>query len=199
MQSKTGEKSEALPHESRWRYWKYLLLASALTIAGCGDNPVPVDASLSITPGTYTSRIVERQNETGQCLFNANHHVDIPILLQLTTADGSPIGDAELNVYIDFAENTYSGLSTLELYDDLNSNGVVDARLEYISGFNDDIARVRTDEWSGSRMLLLRINLSCSFRGEIFAYTGGVSGRADIEVVADDIIQPEVTTDDGEA
>ena len=199
MQSKTGEISDALPHESRWRYWKYLLLASTLTIAGCGDNPVPVDASLTITPGTYTSRIVERQNETGQCLFNANHHVDIPILLQLTTADGSPIGDAELNVYIDFAENTYSGLSTLELYDDLNSNGVVDARLEYISGFNDDIARVRTDEWSGSRMLLLRINLSCSFRGEIFAYTGGVSGRADIEVVADDIIQPEVTTDDGEA
>ncbi len=198
MQSKSGEMSEAQPHEYRWRYCKYLLLASILTIAGCGDNPVPVDASLTITPGTYTSRIVERQNETGQCLFNANHHVDIPILLQLTTADGSPIGDAELNVYIDFAENTYSGLSTLELYDDLNSNGVVDARLEYISGFNDDIARVRTDEWSGSRMLLLRINLSCSFRGEIFAYTGGVSGRTDIEVVADDIIQPEVTTDDGE-
>ena len=198
MQSKTGEMSEPLPQQSCWRYLKYLVLASTLSIAGCGDNPVPVDASLTITPGTYTSRIVERQNETGQCLFNANHHVDIPILLQLTTADGSPIGDAELNVYIDFAENTYSGLSTLELYDDLNSNGVVDARLEYISGFNDDIARVRTDEWSGSRMLLLRINLSCSFRGEIFAYTGGVSGRADIEVVADDIIQPEVTTDDGE-
>lgn len=199
MQSRTGEISEPLRHQPRWRYWQYLVLASTLTIAGCGDNPVPVDASLTITPGTYTSRIVERQNETGQCLFNANHHVDIPILLQLSTADGSPIGDAELNVYVDFAENTYSGLSTLELYDDLNGNGVVDARLEYISGFDDDIARVRTDEWSGSRMLLLRINLSCSFRGEIFAYTGGVNGRADIEVVADEIIPPEDISDDREA
>ena len=195
MQSKSAKKSEPLRGKSCWRDIKYVMLASTLIIGGCGNGIVPVDASLTITPGTHTTRITERQNESGQCLFDANHHVDIPILLQLTTVDGSPIGDAELNVYVDFAENTYSGLTTLELYDDLNSNGVVDAQLEYISGFNDDIARVRTDEWSGSRMLLLRINLSCSFRGEVFAYTGGISGRAEFEVVADEVVQPDVTTD----
>ncbi len=198
MQRKSGEMSEPLCGKSCWRHAKYVMLTSTLIIGGCGNGNVPVDASLTITPGSHTTRITERQNESGQCLFDANHHVDIPILMQLTTVDGSPIGDAELNVYVDFAENTYSGLTTLELYDDLNSNGVVDAQLEYISGFNDDIARVRTDEWSGSRMLLLRINLSCSFRGEVFAYTGGTSGRAEIEVVADEVVQPEVTTDEQE-
>ncbi len=199
MQNKSGEMPTPLRGQSRWHHVKYLLLTSSLIIGGCGNDIVPVDATLTITPGTHTTRITEQQNEVGQCLFDANHHVDIPILMQLTTVDGSPIGDAKLNVYVDFADNTYSGLTTLELYDDLNSNGVVDAPQEYISGFNDDIARVKTGEWSGSRMLLLRINLSCSFRGEVFAYTGGVSGRAEIEVVADEIVQPEVTAGDEEA
>lgn len=199
MRSKSGQTSEPSRRTSGWRTFTPVLLISTLIIAGCENDNVPVDATLTITPGTHSTRITERQNESGQCLFDENHHVDIPILLQLTTADGSPIGDAELNVYVDFAGNTYSGLTTLELYDDLNSNGVVDAQLEYISGFSSDIARVKTDQWSGSRMLLLRINLSCSFRGEVFAYTGGVSGRADIEVVADDIVEPDVKNDDEEA
>lgn len=198
MQSKSGEMSEPSGGKSCWRYVKYVMLAGTLIMGGCGNGIVPVDATLTITPGTHTTRITERQNESGRCLFDANHHVDIPILLQLTTVDGSPIGDAELNVYVDFAENTYSGLTTLELYDDLNSNGVVDAPLEYISGFNNDIARVKTGQWSGSRMLLLRINLSCSFRGEVFAYTGGTSGRAEIEVLADEVVQPEVMLTDDE-
>ena len=198
MQNKSGEMSEPLSGKPCWRHAKYLMLASKLIMGGCGDGVVPVDASLTITPGTHTTRITERQNESGQCLFDENHHVDIPILMQLTTVDGSPIGDAELKVYVDFAENTYSGLTTLKLYDDLNSNGVVDAPQEYISGFNDDIARVKTDEWSGSRMLLLRINLSCSFRGEVFAYTDGISGSAQIEVVADEVVQAEVAPDDEE-
>ena len=198
MQSRSNQISVSLPRISCWRWFRYLLLASTLIMVACDNDIVPTNASLSITPQTHTTHITERQNESGLCLFDANHHVDIPILLQLTTADGSPIGDAELNVYVDFAENTYSGLTTMELYDDLNSNGVVDAQQEYISGFDDDIARVRTDEWSGSRMLLLRINLSCSFSGEVFAYTGGISGRAEIEVVADETVRPEVISDDEE-
>lgn len=196
MQIKTNELSLSLRRTCSWHRLKYLALTSTLILSGCSNDIVPVNASLRITPETHTTHITERQNETGQCLFDARHFVDIPILLQLTTVDGSPIGDTELKVYVDFAENTYSGLTTLELYDDLNSNGVVDQPLEYISGLNDDIARVKTGDWSGSRMLLLRINLSCAFRGEIFAYTDGISGRADIEVVADDIIKPETATED---
>jgi hypothetical protein len=182
----------AAMHRPRWSMTAMLLAVVATST--CSNDIVPVNASLSLTPDTHTTNITERQNANGRCLFDAGQYVDIPILMQLTSADGSPIGDASISVYADFAANTYSGISPLALYDDLNSNGVIDPDTELVSGVDDDIARVKTDRWTGSYALLLRINLSCSFRGEIFAFTGGVSSRAAIEVVADNIIQPEVNT-----
>lgn len=173
----------AIVEISKRRFFLLLTVFSVL-ITACTSDVVPINSTLSITPDTHSTTIVERQNENGRCLFVPDNHVDIPILLQLSTADGSPIGDATLSVYADFAANTYSENTVLSLYDDYNGNGVVDTETELVSGHTDDIARVKTDTWTGSRYLLLRINLSCSFRGEIFAFTGGVSGRASIEVVA---------------
>ncbi|ASJ74650.1 hypothetical protein [Granulosicoccus antarcticus] len=202
MQTEPREKSENTASKRGWRASGFrglsttLLLSGTLLLSSCSNDTVPVDANLTLTPETHSTQITERRNAEGQCLFDSEYHLDIPILLQLSTSNGSPIGDAELSIYVDFAENTYTGLSTLELYDDLNSNGVVDEESEYISGFDADIARVKTDQWTGSRMLLMRVNLSCSFQGEVFAFTGGVSARSSIEVVADDIIQPEVTIDE---
>ncbi len=144
-----------------------------------------------MTPETHSTIIQEWQDEQGNCLFHPDNHVDIPLIMQLTTAEGSPIGEAELAVYADFAANTFTGLPVLALYDDLNGNGVVDAESELISGAEDDIARVRTGQWTGARMLLLRINLSCAFKGEIVALTGGSSARAGIEVIAGDINRPD--------
>ena len=165
------------------------ILASALI--GCANDAVPTSAVLSVTPDTYEYSITERQNDAGQCLYDTSRYVDIPILMQLNTVDGSPIGDVELNVYADFAANTYSGIAVLGLYDDLNSNGVIDPDTEFVSAVNDDIVRVRTGKWTGSRSLLLRINLSCAFRGSVFIFTGGISARAAIQVVADSVIKPE--------
>ena len=162
-------------------------LVALWVLTGCSNDLVPVGASLTMTPETHSTVISEWQDEEGNCLFNQDNHVDIPVIMQLVTADGSPIGEAELNVYADFAANTFTGLPVLALYDDLNGNGVVDAESELISGPDDDIARVKTDQWTGSRMLLLRINLSCAFKGEIVAFTGGSSTRSGIEVVAGDI------------
>lgn len=165
--------------------------ALAIGLIGCTNDVVPTSAVLTVTPATHEISITERQNEAGQCLFDASRYVDIPILMQLNTADGSPIGDITLNVYADFAANTYSGIAAFSLYDDLNSNGVVDPDTEFVSAVNDDIAQVKTGKWTGSRSLLLRINLSCSFLGSVFIYTGGTSARAAIEVIADSVIKPE--------
>ena len=162
-------------------------LITLLVLTGCSNDLVPIGASLTMTPETHSTVISEWQDEEGHCLFNPDNHVDIPLIMQLATADGSPIGKAELNIYADFAANTFTGLPVLALYDDLNGNGVVDAESELISGPDDDIARVKTDQWTGSRMLLLRINLSCAFKGEIVAFTSGSSTRSGIEVVAGDI------------
>lgn len=166
--------------------WRLLIVVTVFTalLSACTSDVIPINSTLILTPETHTTIIVERQNEEGRCLYFPDNYVDIPILMQLTTGDGSPIGDAILSVYADFAANTYSENAVLGLYDDYNGNGVVDTETELVSGHTDDIARVKTDTWTGSRYLLLRVNLSCAFRGEIFAFTGGVSGRAAIEVVA---------------
>lgn len=176
----------------RARGWRRLLPVSGLlavwVLGGCSNDVVPVGSTLTLSPETHSTTIREWQTERGGCLFNPDNHVDIPVIMQLLGPGGSPIGDTTLDVYLDFTANTYPGPSVINLYDDLNGNGVVDAESELISGADDDIARVKTDQWTGSRMLLLRINLSCSFKGEMVAFTGGATARAGIEVVAGEII-----------
>ncbi len=183
--------SSRTPHGPRQPYGLHRLrllisgLLFVLVISGCANDAVPTNATLRITPESHATTVTEQRDSNERCLFQVSNYVDIPVLLQLTTADGSPIGDVDIDVYADFAANTYSGYPVLSLYDDLNGNGVVDAPAELVSGPDDDIARVKTGTWTGARALLLRVNLSCAFRGEVFAFTGGVSGRASIEVIAD--------------
>ncbi len=155
--------------------------------ASCSNDVVPVNARLVISPDSHTTTIIEQHDVDDRCLFDAANYVDLPIVLQLTTDNGSPIGDTSMSVYVDFAANTYSGIAVLSLYDDLNGNGVVVEDVELISAKDDSIARVKTDKWTGARSLLLRVNLSCSFKGEVFAFTGGVSARAAVEVFAQQV------------
>ena len=173
-----------LLHKLSGRMACVLVAVVLLLTQGCSNDLVPVNATLRINPDSHSTTVTERRDSNDQCLFYTDNYVDIPVLMQLNTADGSPIGDAMISVYADFAANTFPGFPVLSLYDDLNGNGVVDSPLELISGTDDSIARVNTDTWSGSRSLLLRINLSCAFRGELFAFSGGVSSRASVEVVA---------------
>jgi len=173
-----------LLHKLSGRTACVLMAVVLLLTQGCSNDLVPVNATLRINPDSHSITVTELRDSNDQCLFYTDNYVDIPVLLQLDTADGSPIGDAQISVYADFAANTFPGFPVLSLYDDLNGNGVVDSPIELISGADDAIAQVSTDTWSGSRTLLLRINLSCAFRGELFAFSGGVSGRASVEVVA---------------
>lgn len=166
----------------------------SLCVVSCSNDDVPVNARLLITPEAHTTTIIEQHDVGERCLYDASNYVDLPIVLQLTTDNGSPIGDRPISVYVDFAANTFSGIAVLSLFDDLNGNGVVDEDVELISAKNDSIARVKTDRWTGARSLLLRVNLSCSFKGEIFAFTGGVTGRAAVDVVAQDVNRPEDET-----
>lgn len=155
-----------------------------LVISGCSNDTLPIGAMLTVTPEQHNTEIVEQKDAAGRCVYYPGNTMDIPVILQLNTVNGSPIGGATLKVYLGFGANTYHGLPVLALYDDLNGNGVVDEESELVSGLEDDIAQVMTGKWTGARSLLLRINLSCSFRGELFAYTAGVSVRAEIEVTA---------------
>lgn len=152
-------------------------------LVSCAENTVPSNAVLNMSPQSHSVQITEWVDDAQRCVYASENYMDIPLVLQLTTVDGSPIGESQIHVYADFSENTYPGLAVLSLYDDLNSNGVVDSESELVSGFDDNIAVVRSGKYNGAKTLLLRVNLSCSFRGEIRAIAGGVSGSAVIEVM----------------
>jgi len=161
-------------------------LAGMALLGACQPEQLPIGAQLSMSPPERSITVQDRTNENGSCPFDPDYHTDQPIVLALTDGQGSPIGDAEVSVYVDWAENTFVGLPALALYDDHdgNSNGVVDDD-ELVSGSGDSIARVSTGRYGGDRALLLRINLSCPFRGEVFAFVDGVTASASIEVVAE--------------
>jgi len=95
------------------------------------------------------------------------------------------LGDSVVTVYLDFAGNTFSGdRESLQLFFDTNGNGVVDTPDELMSGVGDDAFSVRTDEYTASTLLLLRVNLSCGYRGSLYAFSGPAAGTININVVA---------------
>ena len=165
-------------------------VAAAALLAACSSDQVPIDAVMSISPEERSIRIVEFRDADGSCRTDGSRFVDVPMLLRLATRDGSPIEDAEAEVYVDFAANTYSGYPVLALYEDRNGNGIVDADSELASGAGDSIARVRTGE-DGTYRMLLRADIACPYRGEVFAYAGAVSAQASFEVTAEETIAPE--------
>ncbi|MEE9334678.1 MAG: hypothetical protein V3U65_11380 [Granulosicoccaceae bacterium] len=153
-----------------------LSLLASITLLGCDSSgQLPSDAEVRISPEGQSIDITQITNSNGGCVFNPNNYVDTPLLLSVHDGDGSPIGEAEISVNIDYSGNTFSGPPVLALYEDLNSNGVVDADTELVSGREDNGYVGETRQYSGDKHMFLRINLSCSYIGNIhvrsqFAY-----------------------------
>jgi len=169
----------------------------AMALSSCSTDQLPVGTHLLVSPTERTIRIIESRSTENRCLLNPDLHVDLPLVITLLDANESPIGDHEISVYLDFSENTFTGYSMLALYQDFNSNGVVDEDEELVSAGDDDIAVVRTHSLYGSQTLLLRVNISCSFTGSIVAIAGGILGTASISIVDEEtsvVPEPETET-----
>jgi len=160
------------------------VLFGLLVLSGCHSSQLPNDVELTISPTSRSVEIVQQVNAQNQCLFNPNNYQDVPLLFSLADGQGSPIGNADVGVYVDFSENTFSGLPVLALYEDRNSNGVIDGEAELVSGINDPAFTMKTAQYSGEHLMLLRINLSCPYRGEVFAYAKSTSAMMSVEVNA---------------
>jgi len=170
---------------------RIVTFAGLASLVACSSGQLPSGATLAIEPSARSFEIVERLDEEGRCRFVDGQHTDLPLLFALRDAQGSPIGDADVSVYADFAANTFAGFPALALYEDRNGNGVVDAETELVSGRADAAVRIDTDRFGGNGTLLLRVNLSCPYKGEVFAFAGGVSAAADIEVTVIETIESE--------
>jgi len=183
---------DALRENSTWvavgsglRKFTMIVLLAVLCACSSSTEQLPNGAVLSISPPERTLDVFDRSDEQGRCQIDPTYYIDWPIVLQLSNAEGSPIGEQNIRVYLDYGANTFGGYPVMELYDDRrgNGNGLVD-EFELVSGADDEIAIVMTDKFGGDRELLVRMNLSCPYRGEIFAFVQGVTASTTINIVA---------------
>lgn len=161
-----------------------LSVIAVLAVMACSSEQLPLDAELTISPNQRSFEIDANAGAGGACVINPDVFLDIPFVVSLRNGEGAPLGDMPLQAYLSLAENTFSGYPVLALYEDRNGNGVVDADSELVSGADDYLARFRTDRLSGSHALLVRANVSCPYRGELFVFGNGVTAEAGIEVRA---------------
>ncbi len=161
----------------------FLLVQSSISGCSSGDNPLPPGSSVSIQPTEKTWMVKEAKDENGVCIWSEDFYNDHPILISVTDPQGSPIGEADLTVSLDLAGNTFSpGFPRMKLYEDKNSNGVPDDPEELVSDENDPIYTGKTKKYTGEKHLILRMNLSCNYRGDIFAISDGFMGVANFSV-----------------
>ena len=95
---------------------------------------------------------------------------------------GNYIPDAPLTVSVDLSGNTFSGVPALALYDDKNGNGVADDPSELVTDSTDELYDTNTDSVTGHKYLILRVNLSCAYRGVLYAFSDGYMGSTAITV-----------------
>lgn len=167
------------------------LVLGLAVLGACSSDQLPDGATLAISPADWTWEIGERLDDDGRCRIDPERHVDLPMLLTLRDAQGSPIGDAEISVYATLAGNTYAGFPVLALYDDRDGNGVVSGDEELLSVAGDPVAVVHTDRYGGDRALLLRMNLSCRYRGSVIAFSDAASVIGSFEVAAVETVVPD--------
>ena len=157
----------------------------AIFISACSSDPqLAPDSTIRITPGSQNFEITELLDDQGNCIFIPGFFQDLPISLAVINSSNQVVGNANVTVFTDFSGNTFSGPEFLQLFSDSNGNGVVDSPDELVSGVDDDAFSIRTDRFSGTANLLLRVNLSCEFRGNVYAFSGVAAGISEIGVTA---------------
>lgn len=149
------------------------VLLPGMFLSSCNsDSYVVPGASISITPSSSSYDIQEVVDEDGFCVYYADYFQDVPLSISLTDEFNRALTDAPMTVYVDFSGNTFSGEEVLQLFHDKNGNGVVDTLDERVSGASDEAFRTRTSSRSGTIELMLRMNLSCAYRGSLYAFSG---------------------------
>ena len=159
----------------------FLMVISGVT--GCSDDtPLPPGSSVTVQPDKKEWLIEENLDERGNCIWREDYYNDQPVLITVTDSQGSPIGEADLTVSLDLAGNTFSSHSRMKLYEDKDGNGVPDDPAELVSDEDDPMYRGKTEKYSGEKHLVLRMNLSCNYRGQIYAISDGFMGGGEFAV-----------------
>ncbi len=160
-------------------------LLAVWVLSGCVQSgQLDINGQLKISPDVKSITIVETKDSSNRCIYDAGYYLDMPVVISMVDSLGYAQGDTPVSVYVDYSENTFSGPPTLSLYADSNGNGVIDDPDELVSGFDHDIFQGTTSRYNAELYLLLRINLSCAFTGQVTAISGPMTGALSIDLTA---------------
>lgn len=172
-------------------YVKIVFLVVCVQLSACDSDQLPIGTQINLSPNQHRVELINAHaGDTPTCVTGDNAvFQDIPLLISVTGNSGVPIGGAKVLIYADYAGNTFSGPSALQLFADKNGNGVVDADSELVSGINSDAYETKTHQYHGSAMVFVRMNVTCPYRGSIKAIAGSNVNQAQFEVfLGDDVI-----------
>ena len=155
---------------------RILAIGVLLLLGACSNtDQLPVDTQVSIYPQEKAFVIsAPPEGEIDFCFMTDGIYQDVPLLISVSNGEGTPLGGVEVGVYSDFGGNTFNGANVLELYQDLNGNGVVDGPSELVNGSGSGVYKAKTHEYNGTTQLFLRMNLTCPYEGEVYAFVGPV-------------------------
>lgn len=188
--------SELKHHVKRFSRSAWIVgLLAGLTGCGGSENQVPTDLEIRLSQDEQTWKIdnADGCGREGYQDYYSDHYIQAT----LVSGSGSPLGEIDVSFRLDLAGNTYSGGPVLFLYEDVNSNGVIDGADNYVSNNQSGVYVTRSDEFQGTANVLVRMVLSCTYSGTLQVYAGGQSASVDFEVELDDEAQPStVITED---
>lgn len=159
------------------------MLAIVFMLGGCGsdDEAIPTESTIDIQPASKPWTIPMRATP---CPYDPNLWVDERVLITVKNKDDVPLGDIRVAISADLTAAYTSGVQeSLQLYKDANNNQIVDAPDILVSGNGSPAYVTHTDEYTGAVSVLLRVNLSCPFRGNVIVTAGPLYGSASFEVV----------------
>lgn len=160
----------------------------SLTLVACNNSndQFPPGTQVTIAPSAYTWIVTERLDANGNCVFSADDYQDNVLFITVTDANGRPIGEMDLEIYLSPSNSTsppqLDDWHIFYLYDDFNGNGVVDHPRELVSGTGDPILYgTKTEKYHGTKTVIVRTNTSCGgYRATLHAYAGDGYGSMEI-------------------
>lgn len=171
-----------------------LAMVAMSTLSGCEEtNQLPVGSTAEIFPSEVQWNI----QAATSCNFEDGPFNDQRVSVSLKDADGLPLIDAPITISLDLSDSTFSSTAVLALYDDTDGDGLFGDN-ERVSTDEQSAYNTRTNSRSGSKQLMVRVNLSCPYKGSLYAFAGNSGVLMNIAVVADDSENTE-TVEDTEA
>lgn len=161
----------------------FVLLVACSGSGGDGTGKqLPVDYSVSITPNKQEWEISpDIDPDTKNCSFYSNLYQDHLVAVSVTDSKNRGL-HTEIIVSLTLSGNTFSLFPYAELYDDKNGD-FIPQEDELVSDETDPLLITETDEYTGAKYLIVRMNLSCVYEASLTVVAGGASNIATFKTI----------------